>query len=140
MNLRKKIIGVIVIVLIVITNIAVFAQTEKKPQTTLAVEPKRTEAGIEYNLYLENTNCLSTLFFEMNFDGKNVGKATLEKNECFDILHTTWNTDNRISVKGYLGRLVIKWGFRQTKELRLRKSSFRLMFPQPGSLLRIYQM
>ena len=53
MNLRKKIIGVIVIVLIVITNIAVFAQTEKKPQTTLAVEPKRTEAGIEYNLYLE---------------------------------------------------------------------------------------
>ena len=56
MNLRKKIIGAIVTVLIVITNIAVFAQTEKKPQTTLAVEPKRTEAGIEYNLYLENTN------------------------------------------------------------------------------------
>lgn len=79
MNLRKKIIGAIVTVLIVITNIAVFAQTEKKPQTTLAVEPKRTEAGIEYNLYLENTNCLSTLFFEMNFDGKNAGKATLEK-------------------------------------------------------------
>ena len=34
---------------------------------------------------LRNTNCLSTLFFEMNFDGKNVGKATLEKNECFDM-------------------------------------------------------
>ena len=40
MNLRKKIIGAIVTVLIVITNIVVFAQTEKKPQTTLAVEPK----------------------------------------------------------------------------------------------------
>ena len=52
-NLRKKIIRVIVTVLIVITNIAVFAQTEKKPQTTLAVEPKHTEAGIEYNLCLE---------------------------------------------------------------------------------------
>lgn len=65
--------------LIVITNIAVFAQTEKKPQTALAVEPKRTETGIEYNLYLENTNCLSTLFFEMNFDSKNAGKAIFEK-------------------------------------------------------------
>ena len=46
MNLRKKIIGAIVSVLIVTTNIAVFAQTEKKPQTALAVEPKRTEIGI----------------------------------------------------------------------------------------------
>lgn len=79
MNLRKKIIGAIVTVLIVITNIVVFAQTEKKPQTTLAVEPKRTEAGIEYNLYLENTNCLSTLFFEMNFDGKMSEKQLLKR-------------------------------------------------------------
>ena len=121
MNLRKKIIGAIVTVLIVITNIVVFAQTEKKPQTTLAVEPKRTEAGIEYNLYLENTNCLSTLFFEMNFDGKNVGKATLEKNECFDILHTTWNTDNRISVKGYLGRTGNKMGFSSNERIKVAK-------------------
>lgn len=121
MNLRKKIIGAIVTVLIVITNIVVFAQTEKKPQTTLAVEPKRTEAGIEYNLYLENTNCLSTLFFEMNFDGKNVGKATLKKNECFDILHTTWNTDNRISVKGYLGRTGNKMGFSSNERIKVAK-------------------
>ena len=88
---------------------------QRKPQTTLAVEPKRTEAGIEYNLYLENTNCLSTLFFEMNFDGKNVGKATLEKNECFDILHTTWNTDNRISVKDTSEELVINGVFVKRK-------------------------
>ena len=107
--------------LIVITNIAVFAQTEKKPQTALAVEPKRTETGIEYNLYLENTNCLSTLFFEMNFDGKNAGKAILEKNECFDILHTTWNTDNKISVKGYLGRTGNKMGFSSNERIRVAK-------------------
>jgi len=120
-NLRKKIIGAIVTVLIVITNIAVFAQTEKKPQTALAVEPKRTETGIEYNLYLENTNCLSTLFFEMNFDGKNAGKAILEKNERFDILHTTWNTDNKISVKGYLGRTGNKMGFSSNERIKVAK-------------------
>lgn len=121
MNLRKKIIGAIVSVSIVITNIAVLAQTEKKPQTTFEVEPKRTETGIEYDLYLENTNCLSTLFFEMSFDSKNAGEAILEQNECFDILHTTWNTDNKISVKGYFGRTGNKTGFSSNERIYVAK-------------------
>ena len=62
-------------------------------------------------------------------------KQLLKKNECFDILHTTWNTDNRISVKDTSEELVIKWGFRQTKELRLRKSSFPIDVSSTGEFI-----
>ena len=85
MNLQTKITGLLTAVFIAVSGAAVSAEAIQTPQTELTFEPRRTADGIDYDVYINNSNYLSTLIFEMNFDKAQSVNMKLTDNECFDI-------------------------------------------------------
>lgn len=113
---------------------AVSAQVSKKPQTTIILEPKRTAAGIDYDVYIENANNLSTLMFAMDFSSKEKGTMSLTGNDCFDISHSEWSNDNHVSLKAYMGRTGQKTGFSSDSKIKVAHISIPIDISTVGNV------
>ena len=113
---------------------AVSAQVSKKPQTTIILEPKRTAAGIDYDVYIENANNLSTLMFAMDFSSKEKGTMSLTGNDCFDISHSEWSNDNHVSLKAYMGRTGQKTGFSSDSKIKVAHISIPIDISAVGNV------
>lgn len=113
---------------------AVSAQVSKKPQTTIILEPKRTAAGIDYDVYIENANNLSTLMFAMDFSSKEKGTMSLTGNDCFDISHSEWSNDNHASLKAYMGRTGQKTGFSSDSKIKVAHISIPIDISTVGNV------
>lgn len=113
---------------------AVSAQVSKKPQTAIILEPKRTAAGIDYDVYIENANNLSTLMFAMDFSSKEKGTMSLTGNDCFDISHSEWSNDNHVSLKAYMGRTGQKTGFSSDSKIKVAHISIPIDISTVGNV------
>ena len=111
---------------------AVSAQVSKKPQTAIILEPKRTAAGIDYDVYIENANNLSTLMFAMDFSSKEKGTMSLTDNDCFDISHSEWSNEN--TLKAYLGRTGQKTGFSSDSKIKVAHISILIDISAVGNV------
>lgn len=110
MKLQEKIMSLFMTAVLLSAGItSVSAQAGANPYTEIILEPKRTTAGIDYDVYIENANYLSTLMFAMDFTSKEKGTMSLTDNDCFDISHSEWSNEN--TLKAYLGRTGQKTGF-----------------------------
>lgn len=135
MKLQKKIISLLTASLMLSANItAVSAQVSKKPQTAIILEPKRTAAGIDYDVYIENANNLSTLMFAMDFSSKEKGTMSLTGNDCFDISHSEWSNDNHVSLKAYIGRTGQKTGFSSDSKIKVAHISIPIDISAVGNV------
>lgn len=114
---------------------AVSAQVSKKPQTAIILEPKRTAAGIDYDVYIENANNLSTLMFAMDFSSKEKGTMSLTGNDCFDISHSEWSNDNHASLKAYMGRTGQKTGFSSDSKIKVAHISIPIDISTVGNVM-----
>ncbi len=122
MKLQEKIISLLTAAMMLSANItAVSAQASENPQTAIIFEPKRTAAGIDYDVYIENANYLSTLMFAMDFTSKEKGTMSLTDNDCFDISHSEWSDEN--TLKAYLGRTGQKTGFSSDGKIKVAQIS-----------------
>lgn len=113
---------------------AVSAQVSKKPQTAIILEPKRTAAGIDYDVYIENANNLSTLMFTMDFSTAEKGTMSLADNACFDISHSEWSNDNHASLKAYMGRTGQKTGFSSDSKIKVAHISIPIDISTVGNV------
>ena len=113
---------------------AVSAQVSKKPQTAIILEPKRTAAGIDYDVYIENANNLSTLMFAMDFSTAEKGTMSLADNACFDISHSEWSNDNHASLKAYMGRTGQKTGFSSDSKIKVAHISIPIDISTVGNV------
>jgi hypothetical protein len=113
---------------------AVSAQVSKKPQTAIILEPKRTAAGIDYDVYIENANNLSTLMFAMDFSSKEKETMSLTGNDCFDISHSEWSNDNHVSLKAYMGRTGQKTGFSSDSKIKVAHISIPIDISTVGNV------
>ena len=135
MKLQKKIISLLTASLMLSANItAVSAQVSKKPQTAIILEPKRTATGIDYDVYIENANNLSTLMFAMDFSSKEKGTMSLTGNDCFDISHSEWSNDNHVSLKAYIGRTGQKTGFSSDSKIKVAHISIPIDISAVGNV------
>ncbi len=133
MKLQEKIISLLTAALMLSTNItAVSAQASEKPQTAIIFEPKRTAAGIDYDVYIENANYLSTLMFAMDFTSKEKGTMSLTDNDCFDISHSEWSNEN--TLKAYLGRTGQKTGFSSDSKIKVAHISIPIDISAVGNV------
>lgn len=132
MKLKKKITGLLTAVFVLfavfaaIAAVPVSAAASETPQTTLLLEPRRTADGMDYDVYIEHTNTLSTLLFAMEFSTAEKGTLRLVDNACFDSAYSEWNTDTHASLKAYLGRTGQKAGF--SSEDRIKVAQILLPF------------
>ncbi len=113
--LKRKIIELIMIAVLISAS-CIFSPMSSEaaplPEAKLVFEPVRTADGIDYGVYIDNAKYLSTLIFKMEFDAEKAGSMRLAENECFDMLHSEWGSENNhVSVKCYLGRTGQKIGF-----------------------------
>lgn len=135
MKLQKRIISLLTASLMLSANItAVSAQVSKKPQTAIILEPKRTAAGIDYDVYIENANNLSTLMFAMDFSSKEKGTMSLTGNDCFDISHSEWSNDTHVSLKAYMGRTGQKTGFSSDSKIKVAHISIPIDISAVGNV------
>ena len=129
MKLKKKITGLLTAVVVLfavfaaIAAVPVSAAASEKPQTTLLLEPRRTANGMDYDVYIEHTNTLSTLLFAVEFSTAEKGTLRLVDNACFDSAYSEWNTDTHASLKAYLGRTGQKAGFSSEDRIKVAQIS-----------------
>ncbi len=133
MKLQKKITGLLTAVLFLTASIA-SVQAAQNPQTTLIFEPKRTYEGIDYDVYINNTDYLSTLMFEMNFTSNEIGTVNIPTNDCFDISHSEWSNENHASLKTYFGRTGQKTGFSSDDKIKIAQISTPIDISQIGDV------
>ena len=135
MKLKEKIISLFTAALLLLASItAVSAQANKNPQTAIILEPKRTAAGIDYDVYIENTQYLSTLMFSIDFTSKEKGTMSLTDNDCFDISHSEWSSGNHASLKAYLGRTGQKIGFSSDDKIKVAQISIPIDISEVGDV------
>ena len=132
MNLQTKITGLLAAVFIAVSGAVVSAEAIQNPQTELTFEPRRTADGIDYDVYINNSNYLSTLIFEMNFDTAQSVSMKLTDNECFDISHSEQKNPN--SLKGYLGRTGQQTGFSSDDEIKVAEISVPVPITSAGEV------
>ncbi len=129
MKLKKKITGLLTAVFVLfavfaaIAAVPVSAAASETPQTTLLLEPRRTADGMDYDVYIEHTNTLSTLLFAVEFSTAEKGTLRLVDNACFDSAYSEWNTDTHASLKAYLGRTGQKAGFSSEDRIKVAQIS-----------------
>ena len=105
MKLKEKITGLLAVAMVLSSHIAafqVYAEANRNPYTEIILEPKRTAAGIDYDVYIEHSSSLSTLMLTMDFSTAEKGTMSLADNACFDISHSEWSNDNHASLKAYM--------------------------------------
>lgn len=129
MKLKKKITGLLTAVFVLfavfaaIAAVPVSAAASETPQPPLLLEPRRTADGMDYDVYIEHTNTLSTLLFAMEFSTAEKGTLRLVDNACFDSAYSEWNTDTHASLKAYLGRTGQKAGFSSEDRIKVAQIS-----------------
>lgn len=129
MKLKKKITGLLTAVFVLfavfaaIAAVPVSAAASETPQTTLLLEARRTADGMDYDVYIEHTNTLSTLLFAVEFSTAEKGTLRLVDNACFDSAYSEWNTDTHASLKVYLGRTGQKAGFSSEDKIKVAQIS-----------------
>lgn len=134
---KKKITGLLAAVLLLsanITAVPVTAQADQYPSATLTLEPKRTADGIDYDVYIEHANYLSTLMFEVDFTSNETGAVSVTENDCFDIAHSKWDRESPASLKAYLGRTGQKVGFSSDDKIKIAQISIPIAVSQTGEV------
>lgn len=122
MKLKEKITGLLAVAMVLSSHIAafqVYAEANRNPYTEIILEPKRTAAGIDYDVYIEHSSSLSTLMLTMDFSTAEKGTMSLADNACFDISHSEWSNDNHASLKAYMGRTGQKTGFSSDSKIKV---------------------
>ncbi len=104
------------------------------PETTLTLEPRRTAEGIDYDVYIQNTNALSTLIFWLDFMADGAGEMKLSESDCFDISHSEWSNGDNTSLKAYLGRTGQKAGFSSDNKVQVAQISIPLDITKTGEV------
>ena len=135
MKLQEKIMSLFMTTVLLSAGItSVSAQAGANPQTEIILEPKRTAAGIDYDVYIEHSSSLSTLMLTMDFSTAEKGTMSLADNACFDISHSEWSNNNHASLKAYMGRTGQKTGFSSDSKIKVAQISVPIDISKVGEI------
>lgn len=137
MKLKEKITSLLAVAMVLSSYIAasqVYAEANRNPYTEIILEPTRTAAGIDYDVYIEHSSSLSTLMLAIDFSTAEKGAISLSDNVCFDILHSEWSNDNHASLKAYMGRTGQKTGFSSDSKIKVAHISIPIDISTVGNV------